>query len=155
MTFQEAQEKFSSIIGGINVGMSPAELVQKQKALRNLQASLPNTAEFDSIAEAIGEFSPKLVGQITDAVVKDIGLRDASFREAANVLNSVSKEAKADARTLSLEQPKLVVAALNETVAKLKDIRAAAKDGKFEEAAVKADALVTLIQQVRQSIKTT
>ena len=153
MTFQESQEKFSSIISGINAGMSSADVLGKQRELIALQESLPNTPEFDAIADAITEVMPKLASQVTVAVLRDIKSRDASLKETTAFLDAVSTRANEDARQLSLEKPKLIVAALNESVTRLKEIRAAAKESRFEEVAAKSNALVALIDQVRQSIK--
>jgi hypothetical protein len=155
MTFQEAQTKFSSIVGSVSPAMSSSDLVQKQRDLQRLLTSLPNTPEFDLIANAIAEFSPKLAGQVTQAVVTSLQSRDSTFKQASGLLNQVSINADADARTLSFEKPKLVVAALTESVTKLKEVRAAAKAGNIEEAASKVDLLLALVEQVRASIKPT
>src|SRR5206468_2241300 len=110
MTFQEAQTKFSSIVSSMSPAMSSRELVQKQRDLQNLLTSLPNTQEFDPIVSAIAEFSPKLAGEVTQAVVQDLQSRDAAFKEVSGLLTQVSNKADADARTLTFEKPKLVAA---------------------------------------------
>ena len=155
MTFQEAQTMFSNLVSSVSTAMSSSELVQKQKDLRNLLNSLPNTPEFDPIAKVIAEFSPKLAGNVTRAVVSDLQSRDATLKEASVLLTQVSNKADADARTLTFEKPKLVAAALTESLAKLEELRMAAKSGNFEEAASKVDALLTLVEHVRGSIKAT
>jgi hypothetical protein len=135
--------------------MSSSELVQKQKDLRNLLNSLPNTAEFDPIANAIAEFSPKLAGSVTQAVIIDLQSRDATLKEASGLLTQVSNKADADARTLTFEKPRLVAAALTEALVKLGELRIAAKSGNVAEAAAKVEALLTLIEHVQGSIKAT
>lgn len=153
MTFQEAQTAFSNIVSSIVAGMSLPALSQKQEDLQNLMNSLPRTGEFSPIVKAIAEFSPKLVGQGTLEALKELQSRDATFKEASGLLTQVSQKADADARTLTFEKPKLVAAALTESLTKLQELRAAAKSGKFDEAASKVDALVALVEHVRVSIK--
>src|SRR5262245_61043260 len=131
MTFQEAQAAFSSLVSSINAGISSSDLVQKQKDLRNLLNSVPNTPEFDPIAKAIAEFSPKLAGSVTQAVVVDLQSRDATFKEASGLLTQVSAKADANAKALTFEKPKLVAAALNESIGKLKELTESAKAGDF------------------------
>ena len=153
MTFQEAQAKFSAIVSSVQPAMSSGELVQRQKDLQNLLNSLPSAAEFDPIASAIAEFSPKLAGQVTHAVVKDLQSRDATLKEASGLLARVANKAEADARTLTFQKPKLVAAALTEALVNLQELRAAAKSGNLDQAAAKAEALIALVEHVRGSIK--
>lgn len=153
MTFQEAQARFSSIVNGVSPAMSSADLVQKQKDLQSLLSDLPNTAEFDPIAEAISEFSPKLKGKVTQAVAKDLRSRDAIFSEASTLFAVTSEKAEADARTLTFAEPKLIATALVESVTTLQQIRDAANEGNLVEAALKADALALMLLQVQQSIR--
>ena len=155
MTFQEAQARFSSIVGSITMNMTSGELAAKQVELQALQNSLPLTHEFDPISDAIAEYSPKLVGIITRAVLTSLQSRAAALEGASTLLDRVSSEAEADARTLTFEKPRLVLAALTESVNALKDVRAAAEARDFESAASKVDAVVMLIEQVRTSIKAT
>lgn len=155
MTFQEAQNSFSNLVSSISPAMSSSELVQKQKDLRNLLNSLPNTAEFDPIAKAIAEFSPKLAGSVTQAVVLDLQSRDATFKEASGLLTQVSAKADKDTRTLNFEKPKLIAAALTESLTKLNELRAAAKAGNIADASSKVEALVALMEHVRATIKIT
>ena len=153
MTFQEAQTRFSTITGNITTATSPAELLQKQQALIALQNSLPSSAEFDAIADAIAEFSPKLTGAIVQGDLAALQGREAGLKAAASLLTQVEARANADARVLTFEKPKMVLAALNETVTTLQELRTAAKNGDYVLAAAKIDALATLVQQVRGSIK--
>lgn len=152
MTFQEAQVAFSNLVGSINTGMSSSDLVQKQKDLRNLLNSLPNTPEFDPIAKAIAEFSPKLAGIVTHAVVVDLQSRDATFKEASDLLTQVSAKADANAKALAFEKPKLVAAALNESIGKLKELTDSAEAGDFTATASKAQALITLFENIKTTI---
>jgi hypothetical protein len=135
--------------------MSSSERVQKQKDLHNLLNSLPNTAEFDPIANVIAEFSPKLAGSVTQAVLIDLQSRDATLKAASVLLTQVSNKADADARTLTFEKPRLVAAALTEALGKLGELRMAAQSGNIEEAAAQVETLLTLIQHVQGSIKVT
>jgi hypothetical protein len=155
MTFQEAQTKFSSIVSNINPAMSSSALVQKQRDLQKLLISLPNTPEFDLIASAIAELSPKLVRHVTQAVVQALQSRNATFEAVSGLLAHVSDKADADARTLTFAKPRLVAAALTESLTQLQELRVAAKTGNFEEAAARVDALVALVEHVRASIQAT
>ena len=154
MTFLEAQTKFSAIVNSITTTMSSGDRLQKQRNLLTLQNSLPESAEFDVIANAISDFSPKLTGMIAEGVLDSLKSREASIKEASNLLTQVAHKAGANAKTLSFDNPKLVAAALNETVTQLQELRTAAKAGDFEQAASKVDALATLLEHVRASIKT-
>src|SRR6185503_21234353 len=98
MTLQEAQTKFSTIVGSITVTSSPAELLQKQQDLITLQNSLPTSAVFDVIADAIADFSPKLTGAIVQGELDALKGREAVMMEAASLLTQVEKRANADAR---------------------------------------------------------
>jgi hypothetical protein len=153
MTFQDAQTQFSNIVGSITPATSSDQLLQKQRNLQALLVGLPNTPEFDPIAEAIADFSPRLAGQLTQEVVKDLQSRDNTLEEASGLLTQAANNANADARTLTFEEPKLVLSALVSSVAKLHEISDAAKAGNLVDAASKADALVLLLQQVQQTIK--
>ena len=153
MTFQEAQTKFSAIVESITGTMDSGALVQKQRDLIALQNSLPASAEFDVIADAIAEFSPKLTGKLTQAVLASLKSREASMTAASDLLTQVADKASADAKTLTFDDPKLVAAALSESVSQLQDLRQAAQDGDVGQVATKVDALATLIEHVRSSIK--
>jgi hypothetical protein len=153
MTFQEAQARFTGIVQTITPGLGSAELVQKQAQLQSLLNSLPNSVEFDPIANAIGELSPKLSGQVTQAVLADLQSRDARLQAAAGLLNRVENRAQADARTLRLEQPKMVVAALTESVTTLEQIRNDVQAGNLLTAVANTEALLSLVNTVRTTIK--
>lgn len=153
MTFQEAQTKFSTIVGSLATTMSSGDVLQKQRELIALQNSLPESAEFDLIADAIAEYSPKLTGMIAQGVLDSLKSREASIKEASNLLTQVANKANDNAKTLSFTEPRLVAAALNETVTQLQKLRTAAKAGDFEQAIAKVDALATLMENVRSSIK--
>ena len=155
MVFQEAQARFSAIVQSIVPGMSSSQTLAKQNELRVLLESLPNTAEFDPIASAIAELSPKLTGVVSTAVLNELRSRDNAFKETSTLLAHVTQKANADARALRFEQPKLVVAALTEAVTTLKEVQSAADEGKFHEVASKAEALVALIEQVKATVKAT
>ena len=153
MTFQEAQTKFSTIVGSLTTTMSSGDLLQKQRDLLALQNRLPESAEFDVIANAISDFSPKLTGMIAQGVLDSLKSRDAAIQGASNLLTQVANKAKANEKTLSFTEPKLIGAALNETVSQLQELRATVKGEDFEQALAKVDALATLIENVRSSIK--
>jgi hypothetical protein len=153
MTFQEAQARFTGIVQTITPGLSSAELVQKQAQLQSLLNSLPNSVEFDPIANAIAELSPKLAGQVTQAVLADLQSRDARLQAAAGLLNRVENRAQADARTLRLEQPKMIVATLTESVTTLEQIRNDVQAGNLQTAVANTEALLSLVNTVRTTIK--
>lgn len=98
MTFQEAQIRFSEIVGGLSLALSADGLSQKRDELLALAVSLPPNPAFDPIAAAIQEFSPKLSAQLTQAVLNDLQSRDASFKETSDRLTQVADKAQADAR---------------------------------------------------------
>ena len=155
MTLQEAQNQLSGIINSIAAGMKAAELDQKTDALLALQDSLPGGSEFDVISKAITEIMPKLEGQITTAVLSELQLSKATIVESSNLLQQVGTKANAEARVLTFEKPKLVLTALNEAALKLKEIRDAAKANDLQQVGVKADALISLVENTLQSIKAT
>lgn len=153
MTFQEAQTRFSAIVNSITPTMSSGGVLQKQRDLIALENSLPASAEFDVIANAISDFSPKLTGMVAQGVLDSLKSRESSVQAASSLLTQVADDANSNAKALTFEKPKLVAAALNETVAQLQELRTAAKAGDVEQAVSKVDALATLIEHVRSSIK--
>ena len=153
MTFQEAQTKLARILGSITATLGTAQLVQKQAELQALADTCPNTAEFDPIASAIAEVSPKIAGQVTQVVLKDLQSRVAGLNEAVGLISRTSQRAEGDARILTFEKPKTVVAALTESVNTLKEIRTAAKAGDLMAVAPKVEALLVLLEQVKASAK--
>jgi hypothetical protein len=153
MTFQEAQTKFSAIVGSLTATMTSGEVLQKQRELIALQNSLPESAEFDVIANTIADYTPKLTGITTQDVLDSLKSREDSIMAASSLLTQVANKASANAKTLTFTEPKLIAAALNETVTRLQELRNAAKVGDFEQVATKVDALSTLIENVRSSIK--
>jgi len=154
MTFQDAQTQFATTVKGVAPELTSSELVQKQRDLQNLLAQLPNTPEFDPIASAISEYSPKLKGQVTQAVVKALQSRDAVFTQASHLFAQISTKADADARNLTFEKPKLILATLADSVEQLQQIRNAATAGDSETAGSKAEALALMLIQVQQTLKT-
>lgn len=153
MTFQDAQTQFAKIIGTITTALTSAQLVQKQAELQVLLDSCPNTAEFDPITSAITELSPKLAGAVTQLVLQDLQTRAAALNEAVALLSRTTKRAEADAKMLTFDKPKVVVAALTESVKTLQEIRVAAKAGDLATVAPKVEALVVLLEQIRASAK--
>jgi hypothetical protein len=153
MTLQEAQTKFAGIVASITSALTSAQLVQKQAELQAVLDACPNTTEFDPITSAIADLSPKLAGQVTQVVLTDLQGRLAGLNEAVGLLSRTSKRAEADARMLTFEKPKTVVAALTESVNTLKEIRGAAKAGDFTAVAPKVEALLVLLEQVKASAK--
>ena len=154
MTFQEAQAAFSGIVGGITVGMKQAEILQKQNDLLSLMDSLPPTAEFNPIADAIADLAPKLQGKMTQAVLDSLRSREGVLKDTASFLDDVAGKANADARMLTFEQPKLVLATLTESITALQDAKSKAQAKNFEGAASQIEAVMVLIEQVKGSIKT-
>jgi hypothetical protein len=155
MTFQEAQSRFSSIVAGVTPASKSGELVRTQQELLALLDSLPATEEFNPIASAITEFSPKLTGRVTKAVATALALCDGALQDASGLLTRVSGVAEADARTLDFVKPKLVAAALAESATRLQELGTAVKAENYEEAAAKVSALLILVEHVRASIKAT
>ena len=153
MTLQEAQAKFAKIVGSITGALTSTQLVQKQAELQALFDACPNTPEFDPITSAIAELSPKLSGQVTQIVLQDLRSRAATLNEAVGLLTRTFERAEADARLLTFEKPKAVVAALTESVNTLKEIRTAAKAGDIIAVAPKVEALLVLLEQVKASAK--
>jgi SMC interacting uncharacterized protein involved in chromosome segregation len=153
MTFQEAQAQFSTITARAKANMPSGDLVQVQRDLITLQGRLPDSPEFDVIANAIDEFSPKLTGQIAQAVLDSLKSRDSAIREASALLTQVANKAQNNARALNLEQPKLIAAGLTEAVTKIQELRDATKARDVETAASKVEALATLVQYLQSTIK--
>ena len=153
MTLQEAQTKFAKIVGSITGALTSTQLVQKQAELQALFDACPNTPEFDPITSAIAELSPKLSGQVTQIVLQDLRSRVATLNEAVALLTRTFERAEADARLLTFEKPKTVVAALTESVNTVKEIRTAAKAGDIMAVAPKLEALLVLLEQVKASAK--
>ncbi len=152
MTLQEAQNSFSQIVAAVSVDLKPPQLLDLQQRLSALLDSLPNTPEFDPVADAIAAVSPKLTGQLVAAAVKDIQSRDAALRQATDLLTGVRNQAASDTRILTFEQPKLLLPALTAGVETVKAVRDAVKAGDTIGAITKAEALLAVLEQVKATI---
>ena len=153
MTFQEAQARFDTITRGIRPGLPPAQLVQVQGQLNDLLEALPNTAEFDPVVEAIQAVSPRLTGQVTQAVLDDLASRSAALAAGASLLDQTAAEANADARILQFDKPQLVAAGLNQSVQAALRLRDGAQAKDLPEVARQAQSLVILLRQMQSTIK--
>jgi hypothetical protein len=153
MTFQEAQARFAAITRGIRPGLPPVQLVQIQGQLNDLLEALPNTAEFDPVVEAIQAVSPRLTGQVTQAVLDDLASRSAALAAGASLLDQTAAEANADARILQFDKPQLVAAGLNQSVQAALRLRDGAQAKDLPEVARQAQSLVILLRQMQSTIK--
>ena len=153
MTFQEAQARFAAITRAIRPGLPPAQLVQIQGQLNDLLEALPNTAEFDPVVEAIQAVSPRLTGQVTQAVLDDLASRSAALAAGASLLDQTAAEANADARILQFDKPQLVAAGLNQSVQAALRLRDGAQAKDLPEVARQAQSLVILLRQMQSTIK--
>jgi hypothetical protein len=153
MTFQEAQARFTALVQSVTPALSAAELAQIQAQLYSLMCSVPNTPVFDPIVEAIKEVSPRLSGQITQAVLDGLAARSTALEAATGLLNKTAADAGADARVLQFAQPRLVAAALSNSVQTAQQLRDAIKAGNIAEVYSKAQALLVLLRQLESTIK--
>lgn len=153
MTFQEAQARFAGIIQSVNPGLAAPQLVQIQSQLYDLMNAMPNTAEFDPIVDAIKAVSPRLSGQVTQAVLNDLASRSSGLAVATDLLNQTAAQAGGDARVLTFDQPRLVAAALNRSVQAAQKLRDAASAGNVTAVADQAQALIVLLTQIQSTIK--
>jgi hypothetical protein len=153
MTFQEAQARFTAIIQSVSPALSATQLVQVQAQLNDLMDALPNTAEFDPIVDAIKAVSPRLSGQVTQAVLDDLASRSATLAAGASLLDQTASDASADARILRFDQPRLVAAALNNSLQVAQQLRDAARAKNIPEVANQAQALMILLAQIQSTIK--
>lgn len=152
MTFQEAQNKFRNIVAGISQGSSTAEIQQAKADLSSLLRELPNTEEFDPIAQAVAEIQPELSNQVTAQILERITFRSTALQDAVNMLNEVSRQAKAQATGLSLEKSKLVIPTITRSVQEVQKIRDDVRAGRYTDAASKAESLMTLLTQVKNKL---
>ena len=154
MTFQAAQQNFSTILSNVNTGMTGAEITQRMRELDALQQSLPGAQEFDVLADAISDAQSKLRGAVTQATLRELKQSEAGIVEASTLLSKVATKAGNDARNLTLEKPTLIAAALSESVIKLQELKTAANTRDFEQITAKTLALTALLRQIQGSIKT-
>ena len=154
MTFQDAQARFSKIVATVTPASTAAEAVQAQGLLLALQNSLPNTEEFDSIADAIAATAPQLMGQLTQTVLDDLRTRTQALSAATGLLDQTAAAAKADARVLTFAQPKLIAAGLTGSIAAVRDLRIALSGDDVAAASAKSEALLTQLTQLLATIKT-
>lgn len=153
MTFQEAQTRFAAITQSVSPALSATQLVQVQTQLNGLMDALPNTAEFDPIVDAIKAVSPRLSGQVTQAVLDDLASRSAALAAGASLLDQTASDASADARILRFDQPRLVAAALVNSLQVAQQLRDAARAKNIPEVANQAQALMILLAQIQSTIK--
>jgi hypothetical protein len=153
MTFQEAQARFAAIVQIVSPALSPTQLVQVQAQLNDLMEALPNTAEFDPIVEAIKAVSPRLSGRVTQAVLDDLASRSAALAAGASLLDQTASDASADARILQFDQPRLIAAALTNSLQVAQQLRDAARARNIPEVANQAQALMILLAQIQSTIK--
>ncbi len=153
MTFQEAQARFAAIAGGITPALSAADLTSLQAQLYALMIEVPTTPEFDPIIDAIKQVAPRLGGQITQATLDDLASRSAALAAATALLNQTAAKAQADARVLQFEQPRLIAAALNNSVQAARQVRDAVQAGDLATASAQAQALLVQLSQLTSTIK--
>ena len=150
MTFQQAQQKYSTILAALQGGADPLGTMNKLEAL---QGSLPAEEEYRILVEAINEMQGKLHGQITADTLRELKRTEAGVVEASVLLSRVATKANADARMLRLDKPQLVAAALAESVIELQELKTAANNGNLDQIATKVQALTTLFQQALGAIR--
>jgi hypothetical protein len=155
MTFQDAQIQFSAVVGTLNINSSPEDVLKVQRNLLTLMNTLPDTPEFDPIAKAIQDVAPRLVGAVAASVLADLQSREQGLITASSLIDSVAKVAEADSGSHTLDKPKLVVAAINESLSKIRELRDDVATGQAQEIPGKLDSLLALIGTVRSSIKST
>jgi hypothetical protein len=155
MTFQDAQDQFSTLVGQLAPGMAPDALDQISSDLLALQLGMPRSAEFSPIRQAIADFMPRLSVQMSQAVLADLRSRSAALVAASALLTQTATEASADARTLTFEQPKLIAAALTNAITTAQQLRDAIKSGNVQQAVEKAQAIETIIANAQATISAT
>ena len=155
MTFQDAQIQFSAVVGTLNINSSPEDVLKVQRSLLTLVNTLPDTPEFDPIAKAIQDVAPRLVGAVAASVLADLQSREQGLITASSLIDGVAKVAEADSGSHTLDKPKLVVAAINESLSKIRELRDDVATGQAQEIPGKLDSLLALIGTVRSSIKST
>ena len=72
---------------------------------------------------------------------------------AVSILDKVSNEAAADARTLRLEQPQFVAAGLRNGLALAQQLRQAAKLGDLDAVTQNSEALLAVLTALRDKVK--
>jgi hypothetical protein len=152
MIFEEAQAEFQRIVRSIATGATSSELLQAQLALDALTDQLRGREGFDSIRMAIDEVYDRLVGSITQGVLAQLQLRDDIFKRASDKFVAIGREAKENARALSLEKTKLVLPALNESLGEIKGIIAALKHNNAPDAVARGQSLLALIEKVKEDV---
>jgi hypothetical protein len=155
MTFQEAQVQFSAVVGRVEDAMTSGDLTAIQRDLIAMQDRLPLSAEFDLIAEAIAEFSPKLTGPTAKAVLHALGRKNATLRHAAALLTRVEAVAQNDSRVFTVEHPAVIAAGLTHAIETLQGLQGAVKAGDLEQVAADAEALTPLVQHLLGTIRAT
>ena len=153
MTFQEAQVRFAAIVQSVGPGLSPAQLVQVQSQLNDLLEALPNTADFDPIVEAVQAVSPRLTGQVTQAVLDDLASRSAALAAGAALLDETAAKAGTEAQLLQFDKPQLVAAVLAKAVDVAQGLCDEARAKGLTDVAKDTETLIVLLKQMQSKIK--
>lgn len=153
MTLQEAHARLSAITAAIHPGLSSGEVLRLQNDLLELVEDLPATVEFDATSEALGAIAGQLNGLLPLAVFDELRSRTAILGAAVSILDKVSNEAAADARTLRLEQPQFVAAGLRNGLALAQQLRQAAKLGDLDAVTQNSEALLAVLTALRDKVK--
>jgi hypothetical protein len=164
MTFTEAQARFSVIAAGITPACTPSKLVQAQKDLQALTDAMlddpDRLGECAPVRQAIRALSPRLAGQVTQEVIKDLASRSQALESASALLAATADKAAADARVLTFESPRLIAAGLIGCIGAVNDLRKELEDGggvldreRISLVAGKAEALLVQLTQLQGTIK--
>lgn len=155
MTPQDAQARLSALVSTVTVASSPATIQNVQSQLASLAASLPPTPDFDRVADAITAVTQQLRQQLTGAVLTDLNSRTALLGAAVDALAKVSSDAASDARVLSFEQPKLIVAGLTNGIALVQQLQAAVKRQDIAAVQQNAEALLAILGKLQETVRAT
>ena len=152
MNFDQAQAEFQRIIRGIAVNCPLNERLNAQLALDALTNQLRGRDGFDSLRASIDEAYKCLVADITAQVLQDLQSRDEIYKRASEKFTAIAAKAGQNAKMLSLEKTKIVLPALNQSVDEVKGIIAALKNRDPEDALIKGQSLLALIEKVKEDV---
>ena len=153
MTFQEAQSRFDQSASRVTANSTTSDIQSVKADLRALLRELPDTEEFDPIAQAIAEFQPLLSDRVTVQIVERIQARSAALQGAAVLLQQTSDKARTNAATLSLEKSRLVLPALSTAVEQIRGIQTDLQAGHQADAVLKAESLLTMLGQIEAQLR--
>jgi predicted nucleotide-binding protein len=131
---EEQHQVLQRILAEVHQDLSDPAKLDLRRKLIDFMGNLPAGPEFTLLYDTANETASDLGRQITAAVIKRLGERTAELSYQVGILQSVTKNAEADAQALSLKKIQLVAAAVKDTADAINNARELIGQNRADEA---------------------